>query len=254
MGVPGGGGAAVLDLTAGGERLLGYVRVGREAGLVACGGGRLYIASHDNGNVFIYDIGEAMAVAPTDGPPANANGVGLKGVAVLDADVTGLALDGEGRRLWVASHSVKPDDTFDLLTLVEGVSKRQSVPAATDLSDASLPPQLEGGTLYVAAARAGRLLTLDTASYVLSSQPLVTATLPLTISQHLTSTAGSPAYSYQLNSRLILPRYVAQAADGRLLIALDDAVAVVEAGSGRWLRTIAVPGVRAGAAVMVGSE
>ncbi len=237
----------MLDLSVGQERLLGYVRPAKLAApVVACGNGRLLIASRDNNNLYIYDIADALTVG--EGKPLAApNSFGLRSVAVLDAGVRGLAYDREHDRLYVSSHSERGEGSYDLLTVVEQRQKRLSLQAGAE-PDGSLPPSLNpDGSHLAVPTKDGRLLTLDTASYQLSSSPLVTATVPPTL-----TVAGAESGSYRVGENTILPRYVARSSDGALYyLSVAEGVAVIEGGSGRLLRTVRVIGAEAGLGLAV---
>jgi len=247
LALPSSGGAAVLDLTVGQERLLGYVRPSKLAApVVACGNGRLLIASRDNNNLYIYDIADALTVG--EGKPLAApNSFGLRTVAVLDAGVRGLAYDREHDKLYVSSHSERREGSYDLLTVIEQRQKRLSLQAGAE-PDSSLSPSLNpDGSRLVVPTKDGRLLTMDTASYQLSSRPLLTATVPPTL-----TVAGAESGSYRVDGNTILPRYVAPSTDGAYYyLSVAEGVAVVEGGSGRLLRTVRVMGAEGGLGLVV---
>jgi hypothetical protein len=277
--LPAAGGAAVIDLTIGAEKLLGYVKAANQAGpSVACGGGRLYLASRDNRNLYIYDIAEALGNTG-DRLPTEPSSFGLKSVVLIDADIGGLALDHRRGLLYVVSHSTKEGPTFNLLTIVQGTSKLTSLALPADVSGTTLP-QLspDGSRLYIPAPAAGLLLTVQVSGgyNVLGSVPLrVTPGPPpqpspkvgageRMPSPQIREGEGTPQPSpkmgegvWQVNAdgtisdisaffdALNLPgaQYVAYSADkSRAYVSYKDGLAIVNMGNGKVERTIKLAG------------
>lgn len=240
--LPAAGGAAVVDITPGAEKLLGYVRAGKLGGeSVACAGGRMYIANRDNGNVFVYDIAEALGNNGIE-PVAEANSAGLKNVILIDASIGGLAWDKGRGLLYIISHTTQEGPQFDLLTVAQGARKLTSLALPANMSGVTIP-QLsgDGSRLYTPAPAAGLLLTVQVGDNyaVLGSTPLK-AQAP-----YIVNPDGSVTALASLPAPLNLPgaQYVAFNADrSRVYVSYSDGLAIVNMTSGKLERTIKLAG------------
>ena len=234
------GGAAVIDLTAGAEKLLGYVKAANTGGIsVACGGGRLYLASRDNGNLYVYDIAEALGNTG-DQLPSEALSFGLKGVVLIDASIGGLAWDERRGLLYVVSHTSQEGPAFNLLTVVQGTGKRTSLALPADVSGTTIPQlSADGSRLYIPAPAANLLLAVQVGdSYkALGSEPL-NAKPP-----YLIDASGTVSNTAAFLDALNLQGAAYYVSDGgRAYISYLDGLAIFNLSSGKIERTIKLSG------------
>ncbi len=238
--LPAVGGAAVVDLKLGAEKLLGYVKAANRAGIsVACGGGRLYLANRDNGNLYVYDIAEALGNTG-DQLPGDPLSFGLKGVVLVDASIGGMAWDERRGLLYVISHTSQEGPTFNLLTVVQGAGKRTSLALPADVSGTTIPQlSADGSRLYIPAPAANLLLTVQVGDIykTLGSVPLNTRP-PYTIDA--SGTVSNTAAFLNAMNLTGTAYYISDG--GRAYISYRDGLAIFNQSSGKVERTIKLSG------------